>query len=96
MFHDWSDEPSLKILKNTAVAMTKGYSKLFINDIILLDTNCLLFQAGFDINMMAMYAGVERSRDQWSVLLDKAGFEVLQFWPPPGDGEGIVEAVLKQ
>lgn len=76
--------------------MTKGYSKLFINDIILPDTNCSLLQAGFDINMMAIHAGIERSRDQWSMLLAKAGFEVLQFWLPPGDGEGIVEAALKE
>jgi hypothetical protein len=49
--------------------MTKGYSKLFINDIILPDVNCSLFQAGFDINMMAMHAGIERSRNQWTTLL---------------------------
>jgi hypothetical protein len=75
--------------------MTKGYSKLFINDIILPDVNCSLFQAGFDINMVAMHAGIERSRAQWTTLLEKAGFEVLRFWLPPGDGEGIVEAVLR-
>lgn len=75
--------------------MTPGYSKLLINDYILPDTNCSLFSAGFDLEMMAMHAAMERTQGQWVQLLEQGGFEVVKFWMPPGDGEEIVEAVLK-
>ena len=76
--------------------MKPGYSKVFINDIILPDVGCSQLQAYFDIQMMAMHAGMERTRSQWTDLLEKEGFEVIKFWLPPGeDGEGIVEAQLK-
>jgi len=45
-----SDNPSVEILKRTASAMTVGYSKLFINDVIFPDVNFASFQAMFDIN----------------------------------------------
>lgn len=75
--------------------MTKGYSKLLINDMILPDTDCSFLQASYDITMMAIHTGMERSRSQWTALLDEAGFEVVRFWVPPGNAEEIVEAVLK-
>lgn len=75
--------------------MTKGYSKILIYDFIIPETGCSFFQAALDINMMACHASMERSKAQWTALLDQAGLEVSKFWMPPGDGRGIVEAVLK-
>ncbi|KAL9617310.1 MAG: hypothetical protein Q9160_007890 [Pyrenula sp. 1 TL-2023] len=95
VFHDWHDESCLKILRNTAAAMTKGYSKILICDMVLPETGCSFFQAALDITMMALHAGMERSKSQWTALLDQAGLKVVKFWMPPGEGRGIVEAVLK-
>ena len=76
--------------------MEPGYSKIFLYEFILPDTGCSLLQAGFDIQMMGMHAGMERTRAQWTRLLEGEGFSVVDFWMAPGrDGEGIVEAELK-
>jgi hypothetical protein len=96
IFHDWSDEECLKILASTTSAMKPGYSKLLLNEWILPDMNCPLVAAGYDLNMMAMHSTKERSQQDWSDLLSKAGLEVKKFWQPPVDGEGIIEAELKQ
>jgi hypothetical protein len=76
--------------------MEPGYSRLFLYEFILPDTGCSLLQAGFDIQMMGMHAGMERTRAQWTKLLEGEGFRVIKFWmAPEGDGEGIVEAELE-
>jgi hypothetical protein len=75
--------------------MTKGYSKLLLNEFIFPEKGCPLLQVGFDLTMMSMHAGLERTEKQWRNLLEKAGLEVKMFWFPAGDGEGIVEAELK-
>ena len=75
--------------------MKRGYSKLLLNEFILPDRGATLFPTGLDLNMMAMHAGMERTEKQWSLLLEKAGFKIIKFWRPEGDGEGVVEAMLK-
>ena len=95
IFHDWSDDPCRSILKNLKPAFKPGYSKLLLNEFILPDVGCSFLQAGFDIGMMAMHAGAERTETQWTELLASEGFKVVKFWLPPGaDGEGIIEAEL--
>ena len=76
--------------------MEPGYSKILLYEFILPDRKCSLLQAGFDIQMMAMHAGMERTRAQWTRLLEEEGYSIVKFWSAPGgDGEGIVEAELK-
>ena len=94
IMHDWTDDVCLRILGNTTAAMKKGYSKLLLNEFILPDQGCPLFAAGFDLEMMAMHAGQERTERRWSALLAKAGLHVLRFWIPEGGGEGIIETEL--
>lgn len=83
------------ILTQLATAMIPGYSKLLIGNIIIPDTNASLRQSGLDIAMLVLHSGSQRGEAEWSTLLDRAGFKVVKFWHPPGDGDGIVEAELK-
>ena len=85
---------SLKILSNITAAMKKGSSKLLLNEFILPNKGCPLFPAGFDLQMMTMHAAQERTENQWTSLLQKAGLKVVQFWIPKSGGEGIIEAEL--
>ena len=53
------------------------------------------FHAQLDMTMMAFNGGMERSKQQWKVLVEKAGFELLKIWDPVEEGaDGIVEAIL--
>ncbi|MCJ1390641.1 hypothetical protein MMC18_003502 [Xylographa bjoerkii] len=95
IFHNWPDDDCLKILKNTASAMKKGYSKLLLFEWIIPEKDVPLFPALLDINLMALLSGMERTEVQWRKLLDSAGFEIVKFWKTTPDTEGMIEAVLK-
>ena len=95
IFHDWATAECKVVLQNTAAAMKKGYSKLIIGEYILPDKGCPLMAAGADLAMLTLHSGMERSERQWRDLLDSSGLEVVGIWPPPGNGDGIVEAMLK-
>lgn len=95
ILHDWSDEENHRILTELASAFTRGYSKLIIEEFVLADRDCAMLQAMWDWEMLIFCNSMERSLSQWTSLLDKAGFKVAKFWPPPGDGQGIIEAELK-
>lgn len=74
--------------------MERGYSKLYMNEWVLPDEGCSLYEATMDIQMMMATNGIERTKDQWTELLRRAGLKVERFWLPEGFGEGIVEASL--
>ncbi|KAF3484260.1 uncharacterized protein GIQ15_03584 [Arthroderma uncinatum] len=94
ILHDWSDSYCLRILEKVASAMTPGYSKLLLHEIIVLERGASQFQAQLDMTMMAFNGGMERTRQQWSTLLEKAGLKVVEFWDPVDEGgDGIVEAM---
>ena len=39
---------------------------------------------------------MERTKKQWTALLDKAGFQIIEIHvEPSGEKEGIIEAELK-
>lgn len=96
IMHDWADDKCLTILKNVTSVMKKGYSNLIIEDFILPMTGCHLLPAMWDMQMMAMLSAMERNENQWRELLGKAGLEIEGFYPPPGDGTGIIVTKLKE
>ncbi|KAI4198754.1 MAG: hypothetical protein LQ350_005077 [Teloschistes chrysophthalmus] len=62
VFTDWADPHCRRILRNTAPAMTPGYSKLIINDVILPDTGCHWQHAALDMIMMSTLSGIYRTK----------------------------------
>lgn len=93
IFHDWSDDYCHKILQRVAAAMTPGYSRLLINEMLVPEQGATKYQAQSDIAMMAFSGGMERTKSQWRTLLETAGFQIVEFWEPAGEGDGIIEAV---
>jgi hypothetical protein len=71
--------------------MTPGYSKLIILDNVLPDVGATELQARLDLTMMTINSGMERSAQQFTDLLQRAGFKVVKTWSYP-DRDGIVEA----
>ncbi|KAI1483795.1 S-adenosyl-L-methionine-dependent methyltransferase [Daldinia eschscholtzii] len=94
ILHDWHDDTCLQILKNVSAAMTKGYSYLVINDMILPEENCSLFPALWDMTLFMVLSAQERTASQWKSLLTAAGLVIEGMYPPPGDGLGIIVATL--
>jgi hypothetical protein len=94
VLHDWPDDKATQLLQNTRDAMVKGYSKLFIYDIVLPPTGASISQTTMDVNMMSLLSASERTRSQWEKLLDGAGFKIVNFWPDPQEYEMLIEAEI--
>lgn len=96
VLHDWSDEPARKILEMQRAAMKPGYSKLLIHDHIAPEALAHPHTTAYDLTMMVMVAGVERSEAHWSTLLKSAGYKFLRVWTSPLAVQGIIEAELEE
>ncbi|KAL8836147.1 MAG: hypothetical protein Q9170_003040 [Blastenia crenularia] len=94
ILHDWPDRACREILKNTAAAMRKGHSKLLIDDMVLPDTNVPPRAAFFDLSMMALETGAERTKRQWHDLLESAGLRIEKIWSANSGLESVIEAEL--
>lgn len=94
LLHDFPDPQARAILEHGRDAMTPGYSRLLLNESILPEKNCPAFFAAADITMMAVLAGMKRSKTQWVSLVESAGLKVIKIWESPeaGDFEGVIEA----
>ncbi|RMD44105.1 hypothetical protein DV735_g969, partial [Chaetothyriales sp. CBS 134920] len=95
VLHDWSDEPACKILTMQRAAMTPGYSTLLIHDHIVTEALAHPHATGYDLTMMAMVAGEERTESHWRELLKSVGFEVVKIWRSPVAVQGIIEAEIR-
>ncbi|KAJ6172591.1 hypothetical protein N7470_001658 [Penicillium chermesinum] len=96
VLHDWPYDKSKQLLENTRDAMKKGYSKLFIYDIVLPPTGASISQTTMDVNMMQLLSAAERTQAEWEKLLNDSGFEILGFWPDPQQYEMVIEAQIRE
>ncbi|KAF5677833.1 hypothetical protein FCIRC_6654 [Fusarium circinatum] len=94
VLHDWPDAQATQLLRNTKDAMTKGYSKLFVYDIVLPPTGASISQTTMDVQMMSLLSASERTKSQWEELLTGAGFKIVKFWPDPQRYEMLIEAEI--
>ncbi|GAW25101.1 putative o- protein [Rosellinia necatrix] len=94
ILHDWDDSDAGRILENTAVAMTEGYSKLLLYESVLVRTGATLYQSVTDISLMHLISATERTEERWRALLRAAGFEIRKIWQHPSCLESIIEAEL--
>ncbi|KAM0280029.1 hypothetical protein ACHAO9_011422 [Fusarium lateritium] len=94
ILHDWPQAEAIQILTHTKNAMTKGYSKLFVYDIVVPPTGASISQTTMDIQMMSLLSASERTKSQWEELLLSAGFKIVNFWPDPQEYEMLIEAEI--
>lgn len=96
IFHNWTDRKCRDILQNVVKAMKPGYSKLLINEWVLPEVGVPLYPALLDINMMALFSGMQRTQSQWKNLLESVGLKIVKFWSIGPEVEGLIEAVVEQ
>ncbi|KAL4975121.1 S-adenosyl-L-methionine-dependent methyltransferase [Aspergillus desertorum] len=94
VLHNWADEKALQILRHTAASFTPGYSKLWILDRVVPDTGADKVTSWQDMIMMATLGALERTEDQWTQLLAKAGLKINSI-QTLADHFGLIEAVLE-
>ncbi|KAL3849134.1 hypothetical protein ACJIZ3_011016 [Penstemon smallii] len=85
ILHDWSDEECVKILKKCKEAIPNDKEKLIIIDMILDDQKgnpeAFETQLFFDMLMMGLFTGKERTEKEWAKILSEAGFTSYKITP---------------
>ena len=69
----------MTLLQNTAAAMSDD-SLIFIDEMILSNSNASFQAAAMDLNMMITLAGAERTDKQWRALTDTAGLTIKEIF----------------
>ncbi|OQE06781.1 hypothetical protein PENVUL_c016G08296 [Penicillium vulpinum] len=94
ILHNWNDEKCRQILAQLAAAMAPSYSVLLIHDNVIPDMGAHWEATAMDIMMMVNVAAKERTRDQWSALLESEGLTVGGIWTLGTGVESLVECRL--
>jgi hypothetical protein len=74
--------------------MTKGYSKVIINEAILPEKGASLGHAARDLGMLLMLGAYERTERHWRELVESTGLKVVGVSYDPVPGNGIIEAEI--
>jgi hypothetical protein len=93
IIHDWDDERASIILRNIATAMGDKRGKVILLEAVIRDAGPDLGKL-FDIEMLAMPGGRERSADEFKALFTRSGFEVMRIVPTKSP-LSVVEAIRK-
>jgi len=80
IIHDWDDEKSIRILKNCRQHMSAD-SRLIVVDTVVPETDEPHFSKFFDLNMLVMTGGKERTETEFRQLFQSAGFKLLRVIP---------------
>jgi hypothetical protein len=91
VLHDWSDECAGIILRNCCKAMARN-GRLLVVETVVPQTNSASFSKLLDINMMVMTCGRERTKSEFQILLQAAGFRLNRIIPTLAP-QSIVEAI---
>ena len=79
ILHDWNDESCLVILRNIAMTMPSA-SRLLIIDPVVEEGNKPSIGKMTDMLMMTALEGKERTKDEFRILLDQAGFRIRKVY----------------
>jgi len=80
IIHDWNDEQSITILRNIRKQIALG-GRVIIFDTVVPETMEPDFSKFFDLNMMVMTGGKERTSKEFEQLMKAAGFRLIRIIP---------------
>ncbi|KAF2035706.1 S-adenosyl-L-methionine-dependent methyltransferase [Setomelanomma holmii] len=90
--HDWPDAQCKEILACLRPAMTAGYSRIILDEIIIPDQDAGWFETSVDLLMMEVHSAQERREKEWTALVDGVpGRRIKRIW----DREGAVNEVIE-
>lgn len=86
VLHDWPDMQALQILRNIREAMGER-SLLLACEAVIREGKVSVMSASADLMMMAGFSALERTEEQFKVLMEEAGFVVAEVWVVEGGEE---------
>lgn len=92
--HNHPPQRVRKLLENTKSATTPDLI-LLIDEMILPEIATHVDAASMDLTMMGAFAGMERTEQQWSSVIDEAGLKLRKtFLYNPVSHEAVMEVRL--
>ncbi|KAJ4965332.1 hypothetical protein NE237_017181 [Protea cynaroides] len=95
VLHDWDDEACIHILRNCKEAIAGDDGKVIIVEAVIKEEKEYKYKGvGLMLDMLMMIDtnnGKERTQEEWSHILDKAGFSCYTFTPIPAI-QSIIQA----
>ncbi|RZC84750.1 hypothetical protein C5167_047534 [Papaver somniferum] len=84
ILHNWDDVGCIKLLKKCKETISAEHGKVIIIEMVLEEDdqdNDALTQArlSLDLDMMVCSGGRERTKDEWRILVEEAGFSKIEF-----------------
>jgi hypothetical protein len=92
ILHDWNDEECVRILSNIQKASPPG-GRVFLIEHVVPGPETPHFAKLFDIHMMCALTGRERTEEEYSALLEKAGLVFVKTHYPQSRLVGVMEGV---
>lgn len=92
ILHDWDDQACCTILKNAHAASAPG-ARVLIAEYIVPGLGVSDFSKMFDIHMMSVLTGRERTESEFSELLESSGWTFCKTWTQPASSMAVVEGV---
>ena len=91
ILHDWEDSKSITILENIRKVLPEN-GKLLLAEAVVPESGDPHFSKFFDLIMLTMTGGRERTETEWRDLLRKAGYKIERILPTESF-LSIIEAV---
>jgi hypothetical protein len=91
IIHDWNDERSVVILKNCRRAILPD-GKLLLVEAVLPPRNEHALSKFFDLNMLVMTGGRERTAPEFKALFETSGFKLTRIVPTDSEFS-VIEGV---
>lgn len=82
ILHDWDDQACISILRNCQKAMMST-SRLLIIDSVMPEGNIYHESKDFDLFMLALFGGQERTKKEWQRLVCASNLKLVHIWPTP-------------
>jgi O-methyltransferase domain/Dimerisation domain len=90
ILHDWSDDECVKILSNIHRS-SPNERKVFIVEHLIPVPEIPHFSKFFDIHMMCVASGRERTIEEYTILLERSGWKHANTFHPRSGLMGVIE-----
>ena len=88
VIHDWDDERASAILRNCHRAMGPG-GRLLLSELVIPPGNLPFFGKLLDLDMLVNLGGKERTDEEYTELLAKSGFDLIDIVPAYGPSSAL-------
>ena len=94
ILHDWPDGQIKDMLSNLVPVLRRRYSKILINEAATRAVRPTQMSTSVDMVMMSLFAGCERTEEDFDKLFKSVGLRLTKVWESPVGRQSLLEVDL--